>query len=233
MDAWVVIKDRSEGRCVHKSSLVREKFWRKATSKDRTQRVRSMYGGAPLAGMESTAGNKLERMVCKGDPLSTLVKVSCRSVLNVVHVTRFVDSGHEAPFSLLRSTAFAAGTIVHADVLQLLPFGGVEDDTRWQWDGRRILACWCPALRLPLSSLRWHRGNIRMDMPMATCVTYELPGSLLKLSYDEGVSAIEGCMQEFFRGSRVPLSQSYCHCCFALPPEWSWDILQRGIEVGA
>jgi hypothetical protein len=41
--------------------------------------------------------------------------------------------GHEVLFSLPQSVAFAAGTIVHADVVQRLPVGGVEDDTQWQW----------------------------------------------------------------------------------------------------
>jgi hypothetical protein len=89
-----------------------------------------MYGGVPLGGLESAAGNKLVKMVCKGEHLSTLVKLGGCSALGVVSITRFVVSipGHEAPFSLLQSVAFAAGTIVHADVLQLLPVGVVEDD---------------------------------------------------------------------------------------------------------
>jgi hypothetical protein len=86
-----------------------------------------MHGGLPLVGLESTAGSKLEKMVCKGKPLSTLVKMGGRSALDIVRVTSFVTPGHQAPFSLPQSVAFAAGTIVHADVLQLLPVGGVED----------------------------------------------------------------------------------------------------------
>jgi hypothetical protein len=35
--------------------------------------------------LESTAGNKLEKMVCKGDPLSTLVKVGGCSALGVAY----------------------------------------------------------------------------------------------------------------------------------------------------
>jgi hypothetical protein len=87
-----------------------------------------MYGGVPLVGLKSAAGNKLEKMVFKGEPLSTLVKMCGRSALGVGHITRFVAPRHEAPSSLPHSVAFAAGTIVHADVLQLLPVGGVEDD---------------------------------------------------------------------------------------------------------
>jgi hypothetical protein len=68
--------------------------------------------------------------------MSMLVKVGGCSALGVVHITRFVAPDHEAPFSLPQSVAFAAGTIAHADVLHLLPVGGVEDDTRWLWDGR-------------------------------------------------------------------------------------------------
>jgi hypothetical protein len=32
--------------------------------------------------------------------------------------------------------------------------------------------------------------NFRADLPMVACITYELPGSLFNLVYDEGVSAI-------------------------------------------
>jgi hypothetical protein len=67
-------------------------------------------------------------MYCKGEPLSTLVKMGDQSALGVVFITRFVAPGHEAPFSLPQSVAFAAGTIVHIDVLQLLPVGVVQDD---------------------------------------------------------------------------------------------------------
>jgi hypothetical protein len=54
-------------------------------------------------GLESTAGKKLENMICKGDPLSTLVKMGSHSALGIVHITRFVAPGHEAPFSLPQS----------------------------------------------------------------------------------------------------------------------------------
>jgi hypothetical protein len=49
-----------------------------------------MYGGVPLVGFESAYKNKLEKMICKGDPLSTLVKMGGRSALGVVHITRFI-----------------------------------------------------------------------------------------------------------------------------------------------
>jgi hypothetical protein len=64
----------------------------------------------------------------QGRTLSTLVTMGGRSALGVVSVTRFVAPGHEAPFSLPQSDAFDAGTIVHADVLHLLPVGVVVDD---------------------------------------------------------------------------------------------------------
>jgi hypothetical protein len=121
MDQW-------EGVFPRAFSLVREKFGRKATSNDCARRVQSMYGGVLLVELGSAAGNKLEKMVCQGDPLSTLVKMGGRCALGVVHITCFVARGHEAPFSLPQSVAFAAGYIMHADVLQLLPVGGVEDD---------------------------------------------------------------------------------------------------------
>jgi hypothetical protein len=37
------------------------------------------------------------------------------------------------------SVGFAVGTVVHADALQLLPFGGAVNDTLWQWDGRCVV----------------------------------------------------------------------------------------------
>jgi hypothetical protein len=118
-------------------------------------------------------------MVCKGDPLSTLVNMGSHSALGVFHVTHLVVPGHEAPFSLPQSVAFAAGTIVHADVLQLLPVGGLEDDKGTR--GGALLAFFCPARKLPLSSLKWHRA----DSPMTACITNELLGSLLKLISDQ------------------------------------------------
>jgi hypothetical protein len=84
------------------------------------------------------------------------------------------------PFSLPQSVAFAAGTVVHADVLQLHPVGGVEDDTWWQWDRRRVASVVLGPqafLIIPEMAL----CNACADSPMATCITYELPGSLLKL----------------------------------------------------
>jgi hypothetical protein len=189
-DAWVVIKDGSGERRIHKSSFVREKFGRKATSNDRARRVQSMYGGMPLVGMGSAAGNKLKKMVCKDDPLSTLVKVGGRSALAVVHITHFVAPGHEAPFSLPQSVAFAAGTIVHANVLQLLPVGGVHNDALWQWDGRRIASVVVPGPQASPINPEIAPCNVSADSPMAACITYEFPGSLLKLIYDEGMSAV-------------------------------------------
>jgi hypothetical protein len=84
MDAWVVIKNGLGERCVYKSSLVREKLGQKAMSNDRARSVQSTCGGVSLVGLESVAGNKLKRVVCKGDPLSMLVKVGGHSPLAVV-----------------------------------------------------------------------------------------------------------------------------------------------------
>jgi hypothetical protein len=123
----VVIKDGSGERRVHKSSLGRERFGRQAASNDRARRVESMYGGVPLVGLESAAITK-EKMGCKGDPLSTLVKMGSCSALGVVHVTRFVAPDHQTPLSLPQSVALAAGTIVHANVLQFAHVDGEEDD---------------------------------------------------------------------------------------------------------
>jgi hypothetical protein len=120
--------DQGEGVFPRAHALVSEKFGRKATSNDCTRRIQSMYGEVSLGGLESVAGNKLEKMVWRGEPLSTLVKMGGRSALGIDSITRFVAPGHEAPFSLPQSVEFPAGTIVHADVLQLLPVGVVEDD---------------------------------------------------------------------------------------------------------
>jgi hypothetical protein len=106
-----------------------------------------MYGGVPLVYLESAAENKLEKMVCKSETLCTFVKVGGRSALGVVQITRFVAHGHEAPFNLPLSDAFAAGTNLHADALQLLPVGGEDDDRRRLGDA--LLAFLCPAPSLP------------------------------------------------------------------------------------
>jgi hypothetical protein len=116
--------------------------------------------------------------------------VGGRSALAVVQVTRCVVPGHEAPFSLPQSVAFAAGTILHAAVLQLPPVGGVEDDALWQWDGRRIASVVVPGPQASPINPEMAPCNVSADSPMAACITYELPGSLLKLIYDEGMSAV-------------------------------------------
>jgi hypothetical protein len=94
------VKGWIRGRRIHKSSLVREKFGRKATSNNHARRVQSMYGRVPLVDLESAAGNKLEKMISMGYPMLTLVKVGCYSALGVVHITRYVAPCHKAPFSL-------------------------------------------------------------------------------------------------------------------------------------
>jgi hypothetical protein len=48
--------------------------------------------------------------------------------------------------------------------------------------GARVIV---PGPQASPSTLRWHRAT-----SMAACITYELPGSLLKLIYDEGMSAV-------------------------------------------
>jgi hypothetical protein len=105
------------------------------------------------------------------------------SALGVVHITRFVALGHKAPFSLPQSAAFAAGTIIHADVLLLLPVGGLEDD-------RRRLGAAFLAFFYSLIIPEMAPCNVSVDSPMAACITYEPPGSFLKFICDEGVSAI-------------------------------------------
>jgi hypothetical protein len=102
---------------------MREQFGRKATSNDRRVNVRRSLCSKHVRrsvfyGLVITAGNKLEEMLCKGDPLTESVKVGERRVLAIVQVTCFVALGHEALFSVPQSVALAAGTIVHADVLR-------------------------------------------------------------------------------------------------------------------
>jgi hypothetical protein len=77
---------------------------------------------------------------------------------------------------------------VHIDVLHLLLVDGVQDDTRWQWDGLRIASVCARASSFPIIP-EMAPCNVSADSPMAICITYELPGSLLKLICDEGVSA--------------------------------------------
>jgi hypothetical protein len=119
-----------------------------------------MYGGVPWR-IGERGRNTLDKMVCKDEPLSTLVKMGGRSALGVVSITRFGAPGHETPFSLPQSVEFAAGTIVHADALQLLPVGVVVDDC----ERMALLALLCPALKLHLSSLRWHRAMSVRNRP--------------------------------------------------------------------
>jgi hypothetical protein len=98
-----------------------------------------------------------------------------------------LSPGQEAPFSPAQSAAFAAGTIVLANLLQLLLVSGVEDD-RGRLGGALLSFCAQP------SSFPYHPEmapcNVSVDSTMAACITYELPGTLLKLICDEGVSAI-------------------------------------------
>jgi hypothetical protein len=109
--------DQGEGVFPRALSLVREGGGERQRQTIALAVFSSMYGGVFLGGLESAAGNKLGKMVCEGKPLSTLVKMGGRSALCVVHITRLVAPGHEAHFSLPQSVAFAAGTIMHADVL--------------------------------------------------------------------------------------------------------------------
>jgi hypothetical protein len=75
--------DLGEGVFPRALSLVPEKFGRKAMSNDCSRCVQSMCEEVPLVGLESTAENKLESMVCKGEPLSTSVKMGGRSALGL------------------------------------------------------------------------------------------------------------------------------------------------------
>jgi hypothetical protein len=131
----------------------------------------------PFEGLECAAGNKLEKILCKGDPMSGLQ--GSRSALAVVQGTRFGVPGHEAPFSVLHFVAFAAGTIVHADVLQLLSVGGVEDDALRQWDVQSMAGVVVPGPQDSPINPEMSQCNVSADSHMATCITYELPGSLL------------------------------------------------------
>jgi hypothetical protein len=130
-------------------------------------------------------------MVCKGEPLSTLVKMGGHSAVAVVHNTGFVAPGHKAPFSLPQSVAFAVGTILHADLLQLLPVGGVEDE-RGRLGG--ALRVFVPSHQASPIIPEIAPRNVSADSPTAACITYELPGSLLTLICDEGVS-VNICLQ--------------------------------------
>jgi hypothetical protein len=170
-----VFKDGSGGRLAHKSSLVREKFGRKATSSDRARCVRrSAFRRLGECGRKPAGKSK---MVGKGAPLSILIKVGGCSALCV---TRFVAPGHEAPFSLPQSVAFATGTVLRAGVLQVLPIGGAEVIHGCNEMGDALPAFFARA-QVPPIIPEMAPCNVSSDSPMAAFVTYELPGSLLKL----------------------------------------------------
>jgi hypothetical protein len=78
---------------------------------------------------------------------------------------------------------------VHADVLQLLPVGGVEDDALWQGVGRRIATVVVLSPQASPIDSEMAPCNVSVDSPKIACITFELPGSLLRLIFDEGVSA--------------------------------------------
>jgi hypothetical protein len=94
------------------------------------------------------------------------------------HVTRFAAPAHEALFCLSQSVALAAGIIVYAVVLQLLPDSGVEDDTGRQLDGRRTASAFVPGPQASPIVPEMALCNVNADSPIAPCVTYGLPGSL-------------------------------------------------------
>jgi hypothetical protein len=68
---------------------------------------------------------------------------------------------------------------------------------------------------------------VSVDSPMATCITYELPGSLLKLIDDEGASAVS--LQRVALPTVSILATiaefHYSGC--------SRDVMQSGTEEGA
>jgi hypothetical protein len=203
MNAGVVFKDGSGARRVFKSSFLSvQEVWATWNVKRLRSPCSKHVRRSAFWGIGESGRNKLEKMACKGEPLSTLVKMGGRSVLlvGVVTITRFVAPGHEAPFSLPQSVAFAAGTIVHTVVQQLLPVGVVENDLREDGIARAIV----PGLQASPIIPEMAPCNVSADLPIAACITYELPGSLLKLIWDEGVSALM-----VFRGSRFLLSPSW------------------------
>jgi hypothetical protein len=104
------------GKACSQELLGAQEVW--AEGNHRASRVQSMYGGVPPISLVSAAGNNREISGLKGWP-SVNVGQGGRSqcTTDVVHVTRFFAPGHEAPFSLPQSIAFAVGTI--ADALQL------------------------------------------------------------------------------------------------------------------
>jgi hypothetical protein len=90
MDAGVVFKDGSGGRHVSKSSLLGA--WQEGWAKGNVKRLRSPCSKhvrrSAARGLGESGRKQAGKMGCKGDDLSTLVKVDGRSALGVVHITR-------------------------------------------------------------------------------------------------------------------------------------------------
>jgi hypothetical protein len=89
-------------------------------------------------------------------PIWSRWAVAVRQALSVLlpGLARVVAPGHDVPFSLPQSVTLVFGTILHADVLQLLPVSGVVVIHGCNGMG----GTFCPGLKFPLSSLRWHRA---------------------------------------------------------------------------
>jgi hypothetical protein len=89
---------------------------------------------------------------------------------------------------------------VHAVALQLLPVDGAKNDTLWHWDGRRIARVVMPGTQASPVILEMAPCSVSVDSLMAACITYELPGSRLKLIN------LKGWLHLVFRRSRFPLA---------------------------
>jgi hypothetical protein len=121
MDAVVVFIDGSGGRRVPKSSLIgAREGWQRQTA------WLIVFKACTVECILRDWRARQETSWKDGLQGRTPVHVGGRSALGVVHITSFVFPGHEAPFSLPQFVALAAGTIVHAHVVQLLPVGGVK-----------------------------------------------------------------------------------------------------------
>jgi hypothetical protein len=137
-----------------------------------------MYGGVPLAGLESAAGNKLEKVACKGEPLSTLVKMGGHSAQGVFSITRCAAPVTRCPsacHSLLRLLLAPSCTLMYCSFFLLV----VEREA-----GRRIASVFVPSPQASPIIPEMAPCNVSADSPTAACITYELPGSLLKLICD-------------------------------------------------
>jgi hypothetical protein len=115
--AWAMV----EGQRVHKSTVVRQLF-SQFTSADGTRRVQSKYMGAASSANADSVFQEEGEVLCKGDPIASLVTYDCWQALAVCSVAQFVSGkDEEHPFSLPLANIQDAGNTISCQVLHLVP----------------------------------------------------------------------------------------------------------------